>query len=180
MSDEVVDIIDSSGAILTKALRTEAHANGLLHKTVIGWLKTNNDWMLVRQASDRQDPGKLVCPVGGHVSSGESNIEALVREAKEEIGTSKISYKYIGRSTFRRQVNGRDENHLFEMYEIASDEVIKLGLEAVAIERFTTDALKRLIKDSPDDIGLSLYSVLESFYPELLPKDYQLKYKSVL
>jgi len=32
---------------------------------------------MVKQASDKQDAGQYVSPVGGHVTSGETDIEAL-------------------------------------------------------------------------------------------------------
>lgn len=75
--NEQVDVIDESGKVLKQALKTEAHTHGWLHKTVIGYLKYGNEWALVRQASDRQDAGQLVAPVGGHVQAGESNLSLI-------------------------------------------------------------------------------------------------------
>lgn len=172
MDEEIVDIVDEAGNVEKQALKTETHKHGWLHKTVMGYLKYGDDWALVRQASDRQDAGQLVAPVGGHVKAGETEIEALLRESEEEIGTSNITYKHIGNARFHRQVIGRDENHLFVVYEISTDDEIKLNEESVAIERFTKDKLKTALLKHPENFGAAYYFVLEHFYPEYLPPSY--------
>jgi 8-oxo-dGTP pyrophosphatase MutT (NUDIX family) len=173
---EEVDIVDDDGRILRQSLKTQAHKNGDLHKTVIGYLKYDEDWALVRQAADRQDAGQLVAPVGGHVKSGESDLEALFREAEEEIGTRHISHKHVGNARFHRQVIGRNENHLFITYEIMTGEPISLGPEAITIERFTKNQLKQALVERPRDFGDSYYFILERFYPSYLPPGYTSKW----
>jgi 8-oxo-dGTP pyrophosphatase MutT (NUDIX family) len=172
MDQEVVDVIDEAGVVLRQVLKTEAHKHGWLHKTVIGYLKYGQDWALVRQAADRQDAGQLVAPVGGHVQAGELDLAALRREAEEEIGTGKITYNYVGSAAFHRQVIGRDENHLFIVYEISTNDEIRLGPEAVALERFTPEQLKQALATQPERFGAAFYFVLEHFYPDYLPKSY--------
>ncbi|MEI9914455.1 MAG: NUDIX domain-containing protein [Candidatus Saccharibacteria bacterium] len=139
----------------------------------MGYLKSGNDCFLVRQASHKQDAGQLVAPVGGHVKAGESDIDALLRESEEEIGTRNIKYKHIGNKVFHRQVIGRDENHLFTLYEIETTDPIKLGDESVEIVRFSPNELKHLIEKSPETIGEAHYFLLEAFYSEYLPKGYK-------
>jgi len=172
MDEELVDIIDDNENVLRRELKTRAHKHGWMHKTVIGYLKFGDDWSLVRQAADRQDAGQLVAPVGGHVSAGETDLEALLRESEEEIGTRNIRYRHIGNKVFHRQIIGRDENHLFIIYEIETDDPIQLNEESVAIERFTPDELKKAIHEHPKNFGDAYYFVLESFYPDYLPQSY--------
>ncbi len=176
MDEEIVDIINESGEVTAKALKTDAHKQGLLHKTVIGYLKYGDDWSLVRQASDRQDAGQLVAPVGGHVTSGESELDALLRESEEEIGTRNITYTHIGTAKFHRQVIGRHENHMFVVYEIETDDPIRLNEESVAIERFTSQELKQALLNQPQNFGDAYYFVLETFYPEYLPDEYKFRW----
>jgi 8-oxo-dGTP pyrophosphatase MutT (NUDIX family) len=173
MDEELVDIVDDAGNVQRQELKVEAHKHGWLHKTAIGYLKYGDDWALIRQAGHKQDAGQLVAPVGGHVKAGESDDDALLRESEEEIGTRNIKYQLIGTKIFHRQVIGRDENHLFLIYEIETDDPIVLNEESVAIERFTRSDLKKALVEHPEEFGDAYYFVLESFYPEYLPAGYK-------
>ena len=169
MPDEIVDIIDHRGRVLHQKPKKAAHAQGLLHATVIGYMRSGTDWILVRQSADRQDAGQLVAPVGGHVKAGETELDALLRESEEEIGTRNITHTFVGKARFHRQVIGRDENHLFVVYEIATDDEIVLGDEADSWERFTEAEFRRALQKAPDNFGEACYFVLETFYPDYLP-----------
>lgn len=177
MADEIIDIIDEHGRVLRQALKSKAHKHGWLHRTVIGYLRDGNSWTLVRQTPDRQDAGQLVAPVGGHVKAGESDEDALLRESEEEIGTHNISYKHIGAARFHRQVIGRDENHLFIVYEISTTDKLVLGDEAESLTTFTDEELKRELRESPQEFGDAMYFVLEHLYAGLLHDDYVYRWK---
>ena len=70
--EETVDIVNEQDEIVRQATKIEAHAKGLLHRTVISELiNSKGEWVLVKQAADRQDAGQYVSPMGGHVDGGE-------------------------------------------------------------------------------------------------------------
>jgi 8-oxo-dGTP pyrophosphatase MutT (NUDIX family) len=171
--EEELDIVDVDGNTLHQASKTDSHKQGWLHKTVIGYIRDANSWTLVRQSADKQDAGQFVAPVGGHVKSHESEIDALFRESAEEIGTSNIKYKFVGVAIYHRQIIGRDENHMCFVYEITTNDSIKLGTESVSVETFTNEDLKRLLAESPDNFGDGYFFILKRLYPDYLPKNWE-------
>jgi len=96
-SEEQVDIVDEECNVLYSTSKADAHAKGFLHRTVIAEIRDSiGNWILVKQAADRQDAGQYVSPVGGHVQAGETEEEALKREALEEVGFTDFEYELIG------------------------------------------------------------------------------------
>jgi isopentenyl-diphosphate delta-isomerase len=167
--DEPIDVVDEDNIILYQTTKREAHEQGLLHRTVISEVFDGQGrWLLVEQAADRQDAGQFVSPIGGHARSGETEEDALKREALEETGLVGFSYRLKGRVIYSREVLGRKENHYFILYEITSDEPLVLNHESVGHHAFTEDELKRALKDTPERFGAAFFRVLEEFYPHLL------------
>lgn len=166
---EPIDVVDEQNKILYQTTKADAHAKGLLHRTVIAGVRDSHGrWTLVKQAADRQDAGQLVSPVGGHARAGETEEDALRREALEEIGLAEFDFVLKGRTIFQREVLGRNENHYFVMYEILTDEPLNLGDEAVDQETFSESELKRALRDKPARFGDAYHFIVREFYPHLL------------
>lgn len=166
--EEPVDIVDEDDRVLYQTTKSDAHAQGLLHRTVIAeMINSRGEWILVKQASDRQDPGQYVSPTGGHVQAGESVEEALKREVKEELGIEPSRYRFVGKAIYRRTVRGRDENHYFILYEIFSDEEPILNHESVSWKRFTMEELARELSEKPEQFGAAFHFVIRTFYPKI-------------
>ena len=167
--DELVDIVDIQNIVLHSTTKKKAHEEGLLHRTVIAELKdSKGNWFFVKQADDRQDAGQLVSPVGGHVQSGETELEALYREAFEEIGIKDFEHRFVGRVIFNREILGRKENHYFVLYEIFSDETPRLNHESVSHVSFTEEELKNRIASFPQEFGNAFHFLLDTFYKDKL------------
>ena len=177
MQEEMVDVVDEKGTIVGVTSKSEAHKKGLLHRTVISEIiDSQGRFVLVLQSSDRQDAGQYVSPVGGHVRTGETEEEALKREAFEEVGLQDFEFRLVGKAIFNRNILGRQENHHFILYEIFSDKEIILNYESVSFKPFTKEELKQAIRNSPGEFGDAFYFVLEKFYPQLLHDGYDKKY----
>lgn len=87
--DEYIDIVDHNGNPTGKvALKSAAHKNGWYHNTIHLWLYTKSGDVLLQQRSHKKHIYPLLwdVSVAGHIDAGESFVEALLREAKEEIG----------------------------------------------------------------------------------------------
>ncbi|GIK83795.1 MAG: isopentenyl-diphosphate Delta-isomerase [Patescibacteria group bacterium] len=170
MQEEFVDIVTQADEVIGSCSKVEAHQKGLLHRTVIAEIiRPNGDWVLVQQASDRQDAGQFVSPVGGHVSSGESEDNALKREAFEECGLDgDVTFKLIGKKIFNREVNGKKENHYFILYEIYTDAELVINHESVGFETFSKAELKKQLQEDPKKFGDAFLFVVREFYRDLL------------
>lgn len=168
MDEEIVDIVDENNNILYQVTKQEAHQKGLLHRTVISEIyDSQGRWVLVKQASDRQDAGQWVSPVGGHARTGETEEDALKRETQEETGLKDFDFKLKGRIIYNREVLGRKENHYFVLFEIHSDVPITLNEESVEFKAFTKDELKLEIKEHSERFGAAFHAIIDKFYPEL-------------
>lgn len=166
---EFVDVIDEKGNVLSSVSKKEAHEKGLLHKCVVAEvIDSKGRMLLVKQASDRQDAGQYVSPVGGHVTSGESEEDSFKRETEEELGLKDFSFKKIGQTIFNREVIGRKENHMFVLYEIYSDKEPVINHEAVEFKWFTKDELRNRLRNNPKEFGNAFFVILRKFYPKLL------------
>jgi isopentenyl-diphosphate Delta-isomerase len=171
-SDEQVEIIDEDGSMLYITSKKEAHEKGFLHKCVVSHLiNSKGEFIFTKQSSSRQDPGQFVCPVGGHVTAGETEEESLKREAEEEINLrDNFKFKKIGQVVYHRQVIGRDENHMFCLYEIYADHIPTLNHESDSFETFTKEELKKIINKTPEMFGAPIHFIWERYYPELVKK----------
>jgi 8-oxo-dGTP pyrophosphatase MutT (NUDIX family) len=169
VTEEMVDVVNDRDEVIGSKTKREAHADGSLHRCAIGIIrKSNGDFGLVRQASERQDAGQYVCPIGGHVSSGETAEQALEREAAEEVGFGPdFARKFMGKLIFNREVLGRKENHYFHFFEVQSDRTPVLGKESVEFKLFSPEQLKRLLKANPSDFGDAFFPIIDNYYPEL-------------
>lgn len=165
---EYVDVVNENDEVMETVSKQEAHEKGLLHRTVIAEvIDKDGNWTLVEQSSDRQDAGQYVSPIGGHVTTGESEDEALKREAEEEYGLKgDYPFKLIGKKIFNREIRGRKENHLFVVYEIYSDENPILSEEAVSYMKYSRPELQRAMDKTPERFGAAFKFVMENFFPK--------------
>lgn len=151
-----------------QATKSEAHAKGLLHRTVISEvIDSQEQFLLVRQAPHKQDFGQLVSPMGGHVMSGETEEDALKRETLEELGIKEFEFKLKGKIIYKRDVKDHVENHYFIVFEIYSDQEPVLDEESVEYVRYSKDELKRELSQNPQNFGAAFLFLTKNLYPEL-------------
>ncbi len=166
--DEQIDIIDEANQIVSTTGKSIAHRDGLLHRIVIGELvNSKGKYCFVRQASDRQDAGQFVSPIGGHVGAGESVDNALIRECQEECGFTPDSFEFIGKTIYNREVIGRKENHLFLVYIIHTDEDPILNHESVEFKWFSVKDIQSTLASSPQTFGAAWHHVFKNIFPQI-------------
>ncbi len=166
--DELVEVINEAGDILEVVPKKEAHEKGLLHRCVVAELiDSQGNWTLVRPSAGRQDAGQFVSPVGGHVSAGESEETAFMRETFEEAGIIVKDFKYIGRAIFNREVIGRKENHMFVVYEVHTDDEPILSHEGVEFKKFTLKEIQSMYSEDSQELGDAFKFMFQNIYPTL-------------
>ncbi|MFZ2199828.1 MAG: NUDIX hydrolase [Microgenomates group bacterium] len=166
LPDEQLDIINDQNEVVGTIGKSIAHKDGILHRIVIGELvNSKGEYCFVKQASDRQDPGQFVSPIGGHVGAGESGDDALIRECQEECGFTPDNFDLIGKTLYSREVIGRKENHLFLVYVIRADQDLTLNHESVEYKWFSVADIQRILQTNPNYFGAAWHHVFKNIFP---------------
>jgi isopentenyl-diphosphate delta-isomerase type 1 len=100
--NEIFDVVDENDNVVGQATRGQAHKDKRLIHRSIGVIVFNHQgemFLQKRSATKDTDPNKWTIACSGHVLSGESYEETVLRELKEELGI--ILYKGTPCSTAR-------------------------------------------------------------------------------
>ena len=123
---ELIDVLDENGNKLGIVKdKKQIYLDSDYHRTVHIWIINSNNEILVQKRNLKKGtyPGLWAISVAGHVRSGETSIEAALRELKEEIGQKLKSddLKYL--FTLKRELS-------FPQYKIrAIDDVYLVKLD---------------------------------------------------
>ncbi|MFD0962704.1 NUDIX hydrolase [Pseudofulvibacter geojedonensis] len=154
MNEEWVDIIDNEGNFTGKSCsKTEAHKKGYFHPTIHVWFYTTENELLFQLRS----PNKINYPnlwdvsVAGHIISGETSINAAIREVKEELGIhlSEDHLQYIGshKTSVTHKDNYIDNEFNYIFLSPLKQDINSLILqqeEVVGVKLFPIEQLKQL------------------------------------
>jgi isopentenyldiphosphate isomerase len=89
MKETLIDVLDENGKPTGgKKSKQEIHLEGLWHNAAHIWIYNSKGEILFQlRAKDKDSyPGLLDISAAGHVDSGETPIQAALREAEEELG----------------------------------------------------------------------------------------------
>ncbi len=85
-NQEILDIVDINNNIIGQASRLEIHKKNLMHRSAHIFVTHGNYVFLqLRSCHKKQFPNKWDTSAAGHVDSGETYIQAAIRELKEEL-----------------------------------------------------------------------------------------------
>lgn len=161
--EEVIDILDEveqrTGEVRTYS---EVHAKGLRHRTVHIWFLNSNKQLLLQKRSKNKitHPGCWDISVAGHVSAGETTIEAAQKETREEIGLPLPPEAYQKLFTLKHQSvlnNGTYVNNEFQdlfivRSDVAVSELVLPANEVEAVKWVSIDDFKKMIERGGEEI----------------------------
>lgn len=177
--EEKFDVLNELGEFTGKvATRGECHKNGLWHRAVYAFIIDDKGNILLQKRSNNKKlwPNMWDVTVGGHVDAGEFGSQALIREAKEELGIeiNEDDVKYIIGSTSINQQGDIINKHYNECYLITKNITIsdiKLQKEEVSeVRYFSREELLKRISNNYD--GLTEKTGVWNFLKKILEKRY--------
>lgn len=155
--EEMLDVLDENGIKTGEVLtRKEVHKRGLWHKIIVIAIIDENNQILMQQRSFTKDtnPGKWDISVAGHVSAGQTPLEASVREINEEVGITieAKDLKYI--LTYKKESDvGEDykDKQIFDCYiarvkEINMNKIILQESEVADAKLVTKEEFKKMVE----------------------------------
>ena len=165
-TDEILDLVNDNDEIIGSMERGEVYKNNLNNFRVINcFIKSSEGklWIPLRQHNKRMFPNSLDVSCGGHVSSGESYLDAFKKEMREElnIDTDTIQYKVLGKC------NPEVDNvsAFMTVYEIVQDVAPEYNPDD--FQSYEWIAPKDLVKDTEDGTRKSkddLPKLVRKFY----------------
>jgi isopentenyldiphosphate isomerase len=126
---EYVDIITPDDRVLRTVSRVQAHKECALHRAIHVIIETADGCVLLQQRSATKSRYPLWWhgAVAGHVSAGETPLQAAYKETREELGVY-MPLHYIGAC----MVRDRDEHEKVYVYEGMSEGPFSPDPEEVA------------------------------------------------
>lgn len=106
---EIFDVVDEDDSVIGKATRHEVHDKKLIHRGVMFFIFDKKGRIFVTQRSSNKEFYKEYWSIvlGGHVDSGETYEEAVIREFKEE---TRIEGKPVFMKFFKQRIPEEKEN----------------------------------------------------------------------
>lgn len=114
---EIFPLIDEEGQVVGRASRKYCHGGSMaLHPVVHLHVMDCQGRLYLQKRSMKKDiaPGRWDTSVGGHVDYGESLLEAVKREAREELGVLMNNEELIMNNGQLGEVSGDELRFLFQ------------------------------------------------------------------
>ena len=163
MTDELIDIFNEDGEVAGKAKRSEVHAKGHIHKTVVFFLLDKEGRVFVNQRTENKEfyPEYWSIAFGGHVPAGETHDTAVVREGKEEADVDGIP---IFITSFKKRYDKEDKENI-KVYAFVVENKPKLYPDEIKHGKFMTmeELEQKMKKEKFLPETKELYQILKDY-----------------
>lgn len=160
---EVLDIYNEDWQCIGTALRDEVHEHGLLHRVVHCWIfqKTQPMFWFQQRAHTKKDfPDYFDLPCGGHVDVGETPVQAVQRELREEIGLHVTENDLISLGMYRApdfHIPGYYDREMSHVFMLRMDEpAFVLGEEVQRMVRVSAENFYQMEVKQRENILIQL------------------------
>ncbi len=123
---EYLDIVDEAGQPTGSIIsRSEAHQQGILHRTAHVWVVRNangrTEVLLQKRSEEKESfPGMYDTSSAGHIPAGEEPIPSALRELSEELGITAIPDQLDYAGSFRIKYEKVFHGNVFRDNEVTS------------------------------------------------------------
>jgi len=172
MIHEIIDQYNCVGEKIGTVDKKIAHEKGLWHKSVHVWIiNDKNEILLQYRCTDKKlYPDTWDVSFAGHINSGESSIQAVIREGKEELGIDvdldKLSYVFTNKEEIKyKQINSKEFVDIYILKQNIELDKIVFQVEEVSDAKYVSiEEFFKLVKENkvmPHEIE---YMVLERYF----------------
>jgi isopentenyldiphosphate isomerase len=157
-ADELVEVVDPSGAVVEVVTRARMRAEHLRHRAVFVAVESSDGRVLVHRRSEDKDvwPGWWDLAVGGVVAAGEPWLDAARRELAEEVGLHGVDPELLSSGRYEDEV----VRLVARVYRVVHDGPFTFAdgevLEARFVTRVELDELVASRPFLPDSLALVL------------------------
>ncbi len=150
--EEHFDIVDEHDVVIGSRPSSECLAKGLLHRAILVWLfNPLGEVYLQKRASNLLFyPGHWSASVTGHVSSGETSLQAAKREIQEELGID-CELTELGKfKTPKWRTTDKTEWEFITVFEASSSAEVILSEETEEGKFMPQMQFKELVHSRPE------------------------------
>ena len=137
---ELIDVLTPDGHPTgTTKPKHEIHRDGDWHRSAHLWIVTPDDRVLLQRRAFAKEswPGMWDVSVAGHIDAGESALDAIIREAHEELGLTIAPHEltHLGTLRFTALLEGRALSPSRALLEGRALSPSQAGPESAALQR---------------------------------------------
>ena len=140
--EEMIDVVDKNNRVIGEAPRKGIHKTDKMHRAVHIFLfdKSGRMWLELRSADTDTFPLHYNSAAAGHVSKGESTLNAAIREVDEELGVP-VKLKML----YTQTPSEATANEFITLYVAMTDKEPRKHEMTEKLERFTIPEIDKMI-----------------------------------